>query len=97
MPWPLVALAWVLWTQAAATPCEAGLSAVARQALPGTVPGIASVDLSGDGRYAAFVSLARLDRADDNSVDDIYVLDRATGHISLESVTADGHAANGSN
>ena len=97
MPGPLVVLAWVLWTQGSpAPPCEAGRPAVARQALTGALPGTASVDLSADGRFAAFVSLARLDPADDNAVDDVYVLDRVTGRVSLESVTADGRAANGS-
>ena len=39
------------------------------------------------GRLVAFVSLARLTAADDNTVEDIYVLDRATAAISLESAT----------
>jgi Tol biopolymer transport system component len=96
MPWPLLALAWVVWALPAARPCDPGRPAVARQALPATPPGTATVDVSADGRFAAFVSLARLDPADDNTVDDIYVLDRATGRITLASVTAAGRASNGS-
>ena len=96
MPWPLVALAWVVWLQTSTSPCDTGRPAVARQALTGSVPGTASVDLSADGRYAAFISLARLDPADENAVDDVYVLDRVSGRVGLESLAAEGRASNGS-
>src|SRR4030095_1937433 len=52
--------------------------------------------VSTDGRVVAFVSLARLTAADDNTSEDIYVLERATGTISLESARPDGRASDGS-
>jgi Tol biopolymer transport system component len=48
--------------------------------------------LSGDGRWIAFESYARLAPADTNNHCDIYALDRATGRVTLESVTSDGTA-----
>lgn len=46
----------------------------------------ASVSLSGDGRYVALTSYARLAPADTNDRADIYVLDRASGNVTLESL-----------
>jgi Tol biopolymer transport system component len=46
---------------------------------------IASVDISGDGRFVAFESYARLVPADTDNQRDIYVLDRAAGRVTLES------------
>ena len=46
-----------------------------------------SVSISGDGRFVAFVSGAALVPADVNGSDDVYVLDRQSGAITLE--TAD--------
>jgi Tol biopolymer transport system component len=57
---------------------------------------VATVDVSTDGRLVAFVSLARLTAEDDNTVEDIYVLDRATAAIRLESATVSGAASVGS-
>ena len=57
---------------------------------------MATVDVSTDGRVVAFVSLARLTAADDNTAEDIYVLERATGTISLESASSSGRASDGS-
>jgi Tol biopolymer transport system component len=54
-----------------------------------------SVSLSADGRYAAFVSRAPLVEADTRASADIYVLDQATGEVTLETLTAAGQAANG--
>jgi Tol biopolymer transport system component len=51
--------------------------------------------LSADGRYVAFVSHAALVPADGNDAPDIYVLDRTTGQITLESVTPEGRSGNG--
>ena len=76
--------------------CDAARGPVARQSLQSTTTGLATVDVSGDGRHVAFVSLARLSPADDNVVDDIYVLDRTTGQVGLESVTGGGVASDGS-
>src|SRR4051812_1102135 len=50
----------------------------------------ASASLSADGRYLAFASYARLTAADGDSSADIYVLDRLTTTVSLESASADG-------
>jgi Tol biopolymer transport system component len=50
----------------------------------------ASASVSADGRYVAVMSYARLVPADTDDRADIYVLDRLSGRISLESLTADG-------
>ena len=52
----------------------------------------ASASVSGDGRYVAFTSYARLTAADVDSLADIYVLDRSTATVTLESAAADGRA-----
>ena len=52
-----------------------------------------SVSVSADGRYLAFASYAPLVPADTNRRRDIYVLDRTTGKVTLETVMADGSAA----
>jgi Tol biopolymer transport system component len=69
-------------------------AALTRLALDSIVGTPAS--LSADGRYVAFTSLARLVPADVNDAPDIYVLDRETGQLTLESVTPEGRSANGS-
>ena len=43
-----------------------------------------SADISADGRFVAFESRARLVTADFDDLHDIYVLDRATGQVTLE-------------
>jgi Tol biopolymer transport system component len=57
-----------------------------------TAPAAASV--SADGRYVAFSSYARLNLADDDSLADIYLLDRATATVTLESMSVDGRPLN---
>ena len=52
--------------------------------------GAASAGVSGDGRYVAFTSYARLTAADVDSLADIYVLDRSTATVTLESAVVDG-------
>jgi Tol biopolymer transport system component len=52
----------------------------------------ASVSVSGDGRYVAFTSYARLSGSDVDSLADIYVLDRSTATITLESASVEGRA-----
>src|SRR5688500_5516977 len=49
-----------------------------------------SVGVSADGRYVVFVSYARLSALDVDSLSDIYVLDRSTATVTLESMSADG-------
>ena len=52
---------------------------------PNAKPGdAAAVSISASGRYVAFASQARLAAVDQNNVSDIYVLDRQTGGVSLE-------------
>ena len=63
-----------------------------RNAAPSSVR---SARMSGSGRYVAFVSSARLIEADRNELQDVYVLDLATGHCTLESVGPGGSAGNG--
>jgi Tol biopolymer transport system component len=96
MTWPLLAVVWAAWAHPAETGCDGAGRHVARQRLDGASAGVATVDVSADGRFVAFVSLAPLAPGDDNGADDIYVLDRTTGAITLESVTAGGRAADGS-
>ena len=50
----------------------------------------ASASVTSDGRHIAFSSYERLAAADRNDRSDIYVLDRESGVISLESGAADG-------
>jgi hypothetical protein len=50
-------------------------------------PGPATVDVSADGRFVAFESAVSLVPDDRNKSVDIYVLDRTTGRVTLESVT----------
>jgi Tol biopolymer transport system component len=51
---------------------------------------VAPASLSADGRYIAFVSFARLSPRDDNANSDIYVLDRQTGAVTLETPPVPG-------
>ncbi len=52
--------------------------------------------LNADARFLVFISAARLVAPDNNRFRDVYVLDLATGRITLESVAKDGSgAANG--
>jgi len=52
---------------------------------PNTKPwDAAAISISANGRYVAFTSNARLTAVDQNTVSDIYVLDRQMGGVSLE-------------
>jgi Tol biopolymer transport system component len=55
-----------------------------------SVSSVPAASLSSDGRWLAFESYARLAPADTNSHCDVYVLDRTTGRVTLESITTDG-------
>ena len=66
------------------------------QQYSGQHPGVAGVDVSGDGRFVAFESHARLLPVDRNSTQDIYVLDRLSDRLTLETVSYDGLSADGS-
>ena len=58
-------------------------------------PGSATVDVSADGRFVAFESAAELVPADQNRSVDIYVLDRSTGSVTLESVVTNATVGHG--
>ncbi|MGH9313764.1 MAG: hypothetical protein ACRD1S_11285 [Vicinamibacterales bacterium] len=74
-------------------PLDQLLTAPQRNALASpTDPPSASV--SADGRFVAFASYARLIPADTNESSDIYVLDRAAGRVTIESMRAD-HSISG--
>ena len=51
---------------------------------------VRSASVSGDGRHVAFTSYARLNVADEDSMADIYVLDRTTTAVTFESGVVDG-------
>ena len=71
-----------------------GAGFAASQALPADAGrNMASVSISLDGRIVAFASDARLAPEDTNTVTDIYVLDRITSAITLESVGSGGAVA----
>lgn len=53
------------------------------------------VSLSPGGRWIAFESYVRLAPADTNNECDIYVLDRTSGRVTLESLTTDGDLLSG--
>jgi Tol biopolymer transport system component len=55
----------------------------------------ASASVSGDGRYIAFSSYARLVPADNDEQADIYLVDRLSGSVTLESVSADDRPLTG--
>lgn len=55
-----------------------------------------SVNVSFDGRFVAFESDAPLVPQDTNTVTDVYALDRMTGIVTLESISAVGGASDGS-
>ena len=58
-------------------------------------PGSTTVDVSADGRFVAFESTAALVPADQNRSVDIYVLDRSTGNVTLESVVTTATVGHG--
>ena len=89
----ITAIVAALATTAAAFPPSD--RTILRQALSGVDPGDGTAASNADGRLIAFVSMIRLLPADLNSVGDIYVLDRSTRRLTLESVTPAGVAANG--
>jgi Tol biopolymer transport system component len=55
--------------------------------------GASTVDISADGRYVAFESFAQLVPADTDSGRDVYVLDRVTRTVTLETGAFDGDSS----
>ena len=61
--------------------------------LQGRPSDASEASLSATGRYVAFTSFARLAAQDTNECSDIYVLDRVTANVTIESLTPDGQAS----
>lgn len=90
------ALAVAAVTSILSAPPQPTTGLVLRQALSDVTSADASAALSADGDVIAFVSMASMLPADDNSVADIYSLNRTSGTLTLETVTLHGRASNGS-
>jgi Tol biopolymer transport system component len=89
-------LSWlaILLVSRSPTPSDDDSNAflTAPQALHRMVPSDPpAVALSGDGRYIAFTSEARLTPADTNDYGDVYVIDRITREVTLETSPAAGN------
>ncbi len=69
---------------------------VLRQGWQEAPPNSPSSAVSGDGRYVAFVSVARLLPLDTNTLDEIYILERASGRLTLATQPYSGAASDGS-
>jgi Tol biopolymer transport system component len=89
----VIACAGLLSAAWASTPSE---HLVLRQASSHVNHGNPGGAIAADGRFIAVVSEHRLLPADGNSLPDIYVLDRDTYKLTLETLSADGKASNGS-
>ena len=68
---------------------------VLRQGWPEAPPNSPSSAVSGDGRYVAFMSAARLLPLDTNTLDDIYILERASGRLTLATPPYSSAASDG--
>ncbi len=92
-----IALVAILGGSPAAAPEGLGAGQlVLRQAETSRADIADTAALSGDGRFVAFASSARLVPDDRNALRDVYVFDRAMATLTLESIAADGSAADGS-
>ena len=69
---------------------------VLRQGWPEAPPNSPSSAVSGDGRSVAFVSAARLLPLDTNTLDDIYILERESGRLTLATPPYSSAASDGS-
>lgn len=74
------------------TPSPPSLLTVPQQDAGRTRVSPATLSISMTGRFVAFTSFARLARADTNDGADIYVLDRTTGDVTLESASPSASA-----
>jgi Tol biopolymer transport system component len=97
VPFPLLVAAIVLagWPEFPHQTGDGQLTTVVQQdglAGPFDRP---SARVSGSGRYVVFASYARLVTTDTNRFRDVYVLDRPTGQLTLESAGRDGASADG--
>jgi Tol biopolymer transport system component len=59
-------------------------------------PSVATASLDAEGRFVAFVSAASLLPADQNGLEDIYLFDRRTRTLTLETIAVDGSLSSGS-
>ena len=90
--WVIASVGFLIGASTLPVPVATDFVTVAR-ADPHTKPSdAAAVSVSADGRFVAFASNARLTPADQNAVTDIYVLDRQTGVVSLETPPSGGAA-----
>lgn len=92
LPLASVAAIGVLLQALAQGPPATLLTVPMRDAWQSTA-GPSAVGVSADGRHVAFASYAQLVPADTNDRVDIYVLDRTTGRVTLESPRLDPMAA----
>jgi len=92
----LVTAAWPIAGAAVSHSTVMDFVTVARAdpyARPSDVP---AASVSADGRFVAFVTNARLATGDRNTASDIYVLDRLTGSVSLETPVTGEHSGSAS-
>ena len=71
------------------------LTTVVQRNRNATPDSVRSARMSGSGRYVVFVSSAGLAEADRSQVGQVYVLDLATGHTTIESVGPVGSPGKG--
>jgi len=89
---PAIALAAIVGAFSLATQ-DVELLTVRQQDRYSSPGDVESPSVSSDGRFVAFTSFANLVPADTNRHRDVYVLDRNTGSVSIESLGAPARAA----
>jgi Tol biopolymer transport system component len=99
MPGPLLptvlAMTLALAPRAAPGHKTCGLGTIPQRYTTTPTTSLAPASLSSDGRFLAFASQARLLSVDTNGRSDIYVLDRSTGQLTIETLMPDGRASAG--
>jgi Tol biopolymer transport system component len=88
---------WIMSSVVSLAASGAGVqqAAVVRQALAYASANGGSASITADGRFVAVVSTADLAAEDANRIQDVYVLDRETRTITLETSSSDGGSSNG--
>ncbi len=83
--WPTTAIRALTVTSGLALLEPTGAFVTVRQAdVRSPVTGVSAPSISGDGRFVAFVSFVRLVDADTDTLGDVYVLDRVSGRVTIE-------------
>ncbi len=83
--WPTTAIRALTLTSGLALLEPTGAFVTVRQAdVRSPVTGVSAPSISGDGRFVAFVSFVRLVDADRDTLGDVYVLDRVSGRVTIE-------------